>query len=364
MRALIIVLAVLLVASVAVAEKKLYVDPIPSGTRALDCSDAMPINCGDIVTGDNTGLPSSTDAYSCVGWNEAAGEVVYELTIPEGLCLEVTATIAEMTADLDIFFLGSCDENDCLYYGNDTFTTSCLEPGTYYIVIDGYNGAESTFRLTVDCVECDCPVPACCPFENTVYMVDFNMDPEFWLLPCGGAPVWQWGPYDGFAPEVACDDIPVTHYLATVLGGNYVTGAGEIAAVGPFFIDQFSTCLELCHFVDTENAYDGGNVKVSMDGGATWVLIAPSDGYPGSTNTSPFCIPGEPAFTGHIMSTFERDCFDLSQFIGMEIIVGFHFGSDSSVVYPGWYIKWLKIGSSDSSPVEDSSWGNIKALYR
>ena len=28
--------------------------------------------------------------------------------------------------------------------------------------------------LTVDCVVCECPVPACCPFENTVYMVGAN----------------------------------------------------------------------------------------------------------------------------------------------------------------------------------------------
>ena len=151
MRALIIVLTILLVVSVAAAEKKLYVEPVPSGTRALDCSDAIPINCGDIVTGDNTGLPSSADAYSCVGWSEIAGEVVYELTIPEGLCLEVTATIADMTADLDIFFLGSCDENDCLYYGNSTFTTGCLQPGSYYIVVDGYNGAVSDYTLGVTC---------------------------------------------------------------------------------------------------------------------------------------------------------------------------------------------------------------------
>jgi hypothetical protein len=366
MRALSIVLAILLVASVAVAEKKAYIDPVPGGMRALDCTNAIPINCGDVVAGDNTGAPNNVTAYSCVGWSEGGGEVVYELVIPAGYCFEVTAALTNMAADLDIFFLGSCDETDCLSYGDSGFTTNCLEPGTYYIVVDGYGTAASAFTLTVDCSECDCPVPACCPFENTVYMVDFNIDgSSHWLMPCGGAPTWEWGPLtNASVPDVACDDVPVTNILGTTIAANYPVSAGEIAAVGPFFIDQYSTCLELCHFYDTETGWDGANIKISTDGGATWTIIAPSQGYPGATNTAPFCIPGESAYTGHPTFAFMRDCFSLSPFIGQEIIVGFFFGSDSSVTYPGWYIKWLKIGSSDSSPVEDSSWGNIKAMYR
>jgi hypothetical protein len=366
MRAFSIVLIILLVASVAVAEKKGYVEPVPGGSRALDCTNAIPINCGDVVTGDNTGAVNNVDAYSCIGWNEAGGEVVYELVIPAGECYEVSAAITDLSADLDVFFLGSCDENDCLFYGNTSFTTNCLEPGTYYIVVDGYNGAASPFTLTVDCVECECPVPPCCPFENVVYEVDFNLGPSsFTVLPCGGGPTWEWGPLTNVeVPDIACDDVPVTNILGTTIAGDYPTSAGEIAMVGPFAIDQYSTCLELCHFYDIETSYDGGNVKVSTDGGTTWVPVSPSQGYPGSTNSFPFCIPSEPAYTGHPTFAFMRDCFDLSPFVGTNIMVGFFFGSDSSVTYPGWYIKWVKIGSSDSSPVQDGTWGTIKGMYR
>ena len=248
MRAFCIVLMALLVASVAVAEDKdkLFVQPIPSGLRALDCSNAIPIDCGAVVTGDNTGAPNNVDLYSCVAWSEGGGEVVYELVIPEGQCFTVTGTITDLAADLDVFFLGSCDENDCLTYGNTTFTSSCLEPGTYYIVVDGYGTAASAFTLTVDCVECDCPVPACCPFQNVRYVVDFNeWDGEFMLFPCGGVPTWEWGPMTNpEVPYIACDDVPVTNILGTTIAGDYPAGGGEVAAVGPFFIDQYSTCLE------------------------------------------------------------------------------------------------------------------------
>ena len=69
MRALCIVLAVLLVASVAAADDKvkLWETPVQTAGRALDCTNAIPINCGDILSGDNTGLPNNVDYYSCVG---------------------------------------------------------------------------------------------------------------------------------------------------------------------------------------------------------------------------------------------------------------------------------------------------------
>ena len=53
-------------------------------------------------------------------------------------------------ADLDIFFLGSCDENDCLAYGNTTFTSDAMLAGTYYIVVDGYSGDCGDYMLEVD----------------------------------------------------------------------------------------------------------------------------------------------------------------------------------------------------------------------
>ena len=379
MRAFCIVLTVLLITSVAVAneKEKPFEYPVPTGARALDCTNATPITCGETLAGDNTGMPNNVVNYSCTGLNENGGEVVYEIVLPPGQCYELAITMTPSGCDLDLFFLGSCDEGDCLSYSagvtTEVITTTCLEPGTYYIVVDGYGynppGAECPFTINVECVECECPTPPCCPFEFARYFIDFNLDDGgFWTAPCGGNPVWEWAAVSNpDVPPIACEDVPVTHTLGTIVNGDYGNNAGETAVVGPFYIDQYCTCLELCHFYDTEFSYDGGNVKVSTDGGVTWTLITPSRPYDDNAlYTGNPCAPGEPGFSGHGSATFfHQDCFDISAFVGTDILVGFFFGSDSSVgAYPGWYIKWVKIGSDESSPVEDSSWGNIKAMYR
>ena len=363
MRALSIVLAILLVASVAVAEKKAYIDPVPSGMRALDCTNAIPINCGDVVAGDNTGAPNNVTAYSCVGWNEGGGEVVYELVLTAA-ATQVGGAISGMSADLDIFFLGSCDENDCLDYGDSSFSTDVLPAGTYYIVVDGYGTAASPFTLAVTCEEF---TPPCGPFEYTCYIYDFNLDPPLGLVDCGMGPnPWEWG-VAADIPLLACDDVPVTSILGTTLAGPYPASVGGGATVGPFEINDDCSCLELCHYYDTENNYDGGNVKVSTDGGMTWELITPYGGYPGM-NTSTYyiceCVHLEGIFTGN-SGGFVQSFFDISAYIGQTIDVGLFFGSESYATTDlGWYVKWVKIGGDQSSPVQDATWGTIKAMYR
>jgi hypothetical protein len=336
----------------------------------LDCTNAIPIGCGDSVEGDNTGMPNSAVCYSCVIYAEDGGEVVYELVISGPECYEITVSmVPDGNSDLDLFFLGSCDELDCLYYsattGPENLVTDCIQPGTYYIVVDGYQGAEAPFTLTVDCVECDCLGPPCCPNTYDCYVLDFNQFNTYTVIPCDGASCWEWGPPVGI-PEVSCDDVPVTNVLGTVLTGDYPADAGEIAVVGPFPISVDDCyCMEICHYYDIQTDYDGGNVKVSTNGGTSWTLVTPAGRYPDVTYYSPRCVPIEPAYTGHPEFAFIRDCFDLSAYDGMDILVGFFFGSDGSQGYPGWYIKWVKIGGeAPPVPVDGASWGSIKSLYR
>ena len=72
---------------------------------------------------------------------------------------------------------------------------------------------------------------------------------------------------------------------------------------------------------DTESCCDFGYVKVSTDNGATWYTLATYSGY---SSMSPKVISLTP-YTGH------------------NIILRFHYHTDSSVVYEGWYIDDIAI---------------------
>ena len=241
---------------------------------------------------------------------------------------------------------------------------STIEVCFGYVGVDGAQGAFDAIYIG----ESTWP-PQCCPFDYTCYEIDFN-DPAsetaWYPIDCGLGPIpWQWGVPVG-VPTLACDDVPVTNVLATVLAGNYPISRGQGAVIGPFDLTPLCSCLELCHYYDIESGFDGGNVKISLDGGATWILVYPDLGYDDILDSTSYiaeCTWGEQVFCGHL-TAFRRDCFDLTDYVGNTILVGFFFGADSSVTYPGWYIKWVKIGGDEYSPTEKTSWGFIKALYR
>lgn len=367
---IVVLMVVFFVSAIAMAspKEKEFVAPIEGTKGLLDCTNAIAIDCGGTYQGTTVGGAMNVSTYSCVGWTESGPEMVFELELLPPSVYGVTAGITPNGCDLDVFILGSCDESDCLAYGDNAATASDLTAGTYYIVVDGYGGAECGFTLDVTCTEI---TPPCCPAAMYCCVHDFNINNcGWWRLPCDGASTWEWGVPVGI-PAVACDDVTVTHVLGTTLAGSYPASSGEIAAVGPVNVDASCYCLEICHYYDIESdytAWDGGNVKVSPDMGQTWYLVTPARGYDGVAEACGgyydlLCVCGEPVFHGN-SGTFVRDCFDLTPFAGQQLLVGFFFGSDSyQSTDLGWYIKWVKLGG-ETSAVEGKTWGCIKAMYR
>jgi hypothetical protein len=150
--------------------------------------------------------------------------------------------------------------------------------------------------------------------------------------PSSGA--WAWGtPTSG--PNAAYSG---TKLWATVLGGNYTASANWKLTTDNFVAVADNPVLQFMHWYDTEASYDGGNVKISTDHGANWTLITPVGGYSGTANSSNVGIPLEPCFTGHVQGFWEEENFVLDVDSGQTFLIRWHFGSDGSVYYPGWYI--------------------------
>jgi Immune inhibitor A-like, MAM domain/FlgD Ig-like domain len=154
-------------------------------------------------------------------------------------------------------------------------------------------------------------------------------------------PDWQWGA-PGSGPGAANSGVNV---WATQLGGNYSASSNSRLDTPPITVPSSHTYAQLSfwQWYDTEQNYDGGNVKISTDGGATWAILTPDIGYTGTATSGNAAIPGEPCFSGHSNAAWAHPTFDLTPYKGQNVVIRWHFGSDSSVQYPGWYVDDVRV---------------------
>lgn len=160
--------------------------------------------------------------------------------------------------------------------------------------------------------------------------------------------VWEWGsPTSG--PGAAHSGVNV---WATQLGSDYPSSADATLDIPEITIgaDKPYTVFSFWHWYNMENRYDGGNVKISTDGGATWTIITPAGGYDDVATSGNAGIPGEPCFTNN-QGMWEQEIFDLSAYAGQSITLRFHFGSDGSVTRPGWYLDDGNLRSTSTDDV-------------
>lgn len=126
-------------------------DCLDSPTQTLDCSAAIPLNCGLIYTGTSSTATSLIGTYGCNTWTETGPERVHSI-IPN-VNETITATILNYSGDLDVYILGSCDPTDCLGIVSSSSATyaNAIAGNTYYIVVDADDGSGSSYDILVNC---------------------------------------------------------------------------------------------------------------------------------------------------------------------------------------------------------------------
>ncbi len=168
-------------------------------------------------------------------------------------------------------------------------------------------------------------------FYLTDNMIDFENGTDLFDLQNG----WEWG-----SPSYTDAPQPYSgNYLTgTVLNDDYENDANYIME-RKFVITGSNPELLFYNWYDIESRYDGGNVKISTDGGQTFSILTPIDGYPYDTISDGNAgIPNEPGFSGHLKK-WELEVFPITGCnTGDTVIIRWQFGSDGSVNYPGWYI--------------------------
>lgn len=118
------------------------------GGTGLDCSNAVSLSPNVPYDGTTVGAPSSVNGYSCSTRDESGSETLHRITTT--VSGDITATLSNISVDLDVFILNACDPSSCVAYGDNSAVYSNAPPGTYYIVVDGYYGASASYTLNVD----------------------------------------------------------------------------------------------------------------------------------------------------------------------------------------------------------------------
>ncbi len=133
--------------------------------------------------------------------------------------------------------------------------------------------------------------------------------------------------------------------------------------------------LTFDHWVAAEAGYDGGNVKISVNGGP-WLLIAPADITYNSYNAALFTaaqgntnpLAGQPAFTGSdggaVDGSWGRSHVNLAPYAlpGATVRLRFDFGQDGCGGLFGWYVDDVQLYACTSNVAPAISVNDISVV--
>ncbi len=120
----------------------------------LNCTNAPVVTIGKTIQGNtSTNGKIGVSTYNNDPWWQLTGpEVVHKLEWAGG---DVSIKLSNKSAALDLILLRSCNNNDFVDSGGGNSGTKestikrNLDPGTYYIVVDGWQLAKGTYDLLV-----------------------------------------------------------------------------------------------------------------------------------------------------------------------------------------------------------------------
>lgn len=130
--------------------------PVPTATQNPGgmCSPVKSLSCGSRENGSNAG-PGSTrkiHTYACSPRLESGPEMVYEF-IPS-ISGIASLELDGINANLDLFVLNNqCHSGNCIANGDQAAIFPITAGQTYYVIVDGFMGAQSNYSLSVDCLE-------------------------------------------------------------------------------------------------------------------------------------------------------------------------------------------------------------------
>lgn len=167
---------------------------------------------------------------------------------------------------------------------------------------------------------------------------------EFPESDCNGGCDWEHGiPFPEGGPEQA--------YLGqnvwgTSLSGFYPPFSNSYLITPTYHLimdPNLETHLHVHHWYEIAEGVDGGHVRITTDGGTTWSVLPPVNGYSHQSITS---LAGEPGFSGY-SNGWRQVRFDLSPYMGQRVQFQFRFASTVASENRGWFIDRFVVYGRD-----------------
>lgn len=114
------------------------------------CDALADLACNTETAATTSGQPQAMNVYACAGWDATGPEAVYRFTPVAGG--EVSIYLSDAAADLDLYVLEeTCRPERCIAFGDNALSFTGEVGTTYFVVVDGYEGAAGAFVLHVEC---------------------------------------------------------------------------------------------------------------------------------------------------------------------------------------------------------------------
>jgi len=206
------------------------------------------------------------------------------------------------------------------------------------------------------------PVSVALLVGNPGYYSDFESDNGNWIATpeTGG---WSWG-----TPTEA--DAPAPHSGVSLWGtglfGDYANNAcWQLDLNAGLAVTSGDAYIEFWHSYYSSSTYDGANFKASIDNGATWDILTPTEAaYNLASMGTGSCMTGQPAWAGTTPRTWQHCVVPIGEFLGQVPIFRFEFATNASTnTYPGFFFDDLIIWGAGQQAGIPLPCTNLVGLY-
>lgn len=166
------------------------------------------------------------------------------------------------------------------------------------------------------------------------------------------------------------DDFTVYGWRMTAEGWwSSAANLMDTLMVGTAYVDPKRPTLKIVTKYDIEPLWDFGFVQVSTDGGVTWASLENRyTTYDHDPSAHPDIVANLPGLTGtsRRYPRWMTMNFDLEEYAGETVMIGFRYMTDWAALYDGWYISEASVSREPMtlSPVLTDAEFQVTIIYQ